>query len=86
MEHQQQAEITPPTLAHYAGMAEEAQELAPYTEALQRHDWEYDHADDGRAWRAGLEQRKQLLSMRAALDPSGAIWNRFAPAGHRMRP
>ncbi|MEY5101228.1 MAG: hypothetical protein RJA36_3947 [Pseudomonadota bacterium] len=72
-------------LAHYAGLAEEAQqELAPYTEALKRHDWNYEFADDSRAWRAGLEQRKQLMAMRARLDPSGAIWNRFAPAAHRV--
>lgn len=34
-------------LAHYTGLAEEAQQkLAPYAEALKRHDWEYEHADD----------------------------------------
>lgn len=73
-----------PALAHYGPMAAEAAaELEPYTQALKRHDWNYEFAE-GRAWRAGLEERKALLAMRAQLDPSGAIWNRFAPAGHRV--
>jgi hypothetical protein len=77
------------TLAHYGALAKQAQELEPeraaYDELLRTHDFEFEYSDDQRVWRRGHYERQALLALREKLDPSGAIWNRLAPASHRVQ-
>ena len=60
-----------------------ADAMAEYRRALAAHDWFYDFSDDHGAWSRGNAQRTALRGMRARLDPTGAVWNEFAPAEYR---
>ncbi len=58
---------------------------AGYIAALRCHDWAFEFSDDGTVYRAGLASLKALRAMQAEIDPDGAIWNREAPEGHKVR-
>lgn len=58
---------------------------AGYIAALRCHDWSFEFSDDGMVYRAGLASLKALRAMQAEIDPDGAIWNREAPEGHKVR-
>lgn len=53
--------------------------VALYRQALERHDWYYDFSDDPYVWNLGFKARNELERQQVLLDPSGRIWNEFAP-------
>ena len=55
-----------------------------YRQALAGHDWYYDYSDDHSVWAAGKSQREALREMRKNIDPTGAIWNEYAPADFKI--
>lgn len=55
-----------------------------YRKALAGHDWYYDYSDDHSVWAAGKSQRAALREMRNNIDPTGAIWNEYAPADYKI--
>lgn len=65
--------------------AVQSAERAAYVEALKRHDWEYEHSDDGRVWEAGRDSLRALKRMQPVVDPDGALWNAAAPAEFALR-
>lgn len=54
-----------------------------YRARLRAHDWFHEASSDGRTYRKGREQRKELDAMRRQLDPDYAIWNSIAPPACR---
>jgi hypothetical protein len=54
-----------------------------YIALLKSHDWEYDRADDSRAWRAGSNQRQILNSLQERFDSDYSIWNQHCHRNHR---
>jgi hypothetical protein len=71
-------------LAPHLLVALEARRSA-YLTALRKHDWHYEHADDGAVWRRGNAERAMLLIERAAVDSDGLLWNLYAPDGQKVR-
>lgn len=68
---------------------EEAQRLmreAEYVTKLLHHDWTFQYSDDHKVWQRGNEERMVLMSMQRQLDPTGEVWNRFAPDGYKLMP
>jgi hypothetical protein len=59
--------------------------IAAFLTALRKHDWHYEHADDGAVWRRGNAERAALLIERAAVDSDGLLWNLYAPDGQKVR-
>lgn len=55
-----------------------------YTEALARQDWFYEYTDDHSVWRQGHDSFRQLRAVQPHIDPTGAIWNLFAPPSMRF--
>lgn len=63
-----------------------AQRMA-YEKALLSHDWDFEMSDDhDHCWVPGNESLAQLKLARRELDPDGAIWNQYAPNGHKVQP
>lgn len=60
--------------------------LAAYRSALRRHDWAFEFADAGAVRRAGLRARVELEVERSRIDPTGDIWNEYAPADYKFDP
>lgn len=56
-----------------------------YLQALRGHDWYYDYTEDHRVWEAGRNQRDALNDMRKRFDPTGEIWNQYAPADCKIK-
>jgi hypothetical protein len=50
-------------------------QVEAYIILLKRHDWTYEASDDGRSYREGLSERKELNSLQKSLDPEFVIWN-----------
>ncbi len=57
---------------------------AKFVAALRAHDWSYQYADDHTAYHAGKESLEALHKMRAQLPDSTALWNAYAPVGHKL--
>lgn len=55
-----------------------------YRRLLASHDWQYEHADDHRAFKRGHYERQALLALQQKHDPDHAIWNQLAPAAFRI--
>jgi hypothetical protein len=62
-----------------------ADDIAEYRRRLQAHDWSYQYSEDRLVWTAGNTERVELASMQARLDPTGAIWNEYAPKDYELR-
>jgi len=54
-----------------------------YTKALSFHDWHYEYSDDHSVWVRGKDERAALLEFQKQIDPDFAIWNQYAPEGHK---
>jgi hypothetical protein len=69
------------------GMPQDADALpirrAAYVSDLTRMDWQFEHSEDQRVWRAGRDELTRLRAERAAVDPDGALWRKHA---HRDYP
>ncbi len=60
--------------------------IGNYIEGLRRMDWEYDFSDDFRVYTNGREELAALKKLREIYDPSGEIWNQYAPAALKFTP
>lgn len=60
------------------------QTRAAYLNDLKSHDWEYQFADDHRAYERGRDSLANLKACQPVLDPNGAIWDSVAPQGHKL--
>jgi hypothetical protein len=58
---------------------------AGYIAALRCHDWTFEYSDDGTVYRAGLASLRRLQALQEEIDADGAIWNREAPEGFKVR-
>lgn len=58
--------------------------LEMYERDLQCMDWEFEFSDDGRMWRRGRDELARLKAERDEIDPSGDVWNRYAPARYSV--
>ena len=58
--------------------------LDTYRRLLASHDWQYERADDQRAWRQGHYERQALLALQQKHDTDWTIWNSVAPAAFRI--
>ncbi len=67
--------------ATLAASIDEATRLA-YVRLLATHDWRFQWAE-GEAYRRGMDQRRRLREMQAAIDPKGIIWDLLAPRDYR---
>ena len=56
-----------------------------YRKALAGHDWYYDYSDDHTVWSRGAGVRAKLRDMRAQVDPTGKIWNEYAPDQFKIK-
>ena len=65
------------------GIVDQRQTL--YIAALRGHDWAFEFSDDGAVYRAGRESLRRLEALRAEIDADGAVWNREAPEGFKVR-
>ena len=71
-----------------AGILSQAAQLpvqvrrAEYASRLVKFDWEFEHAP-AEQWRAGRDELKALVALRAELDPTHRIWNRHASQQYR---
>lgn len=74
-----------------AGILSQAAQLpiqvrrADYVSQLIRFDWQFEHAP-AEQWRRGRDGLKELVALRAELDPTHRIWNRHAPEQYRTLP
>lgn len=57
-----------------------------YQAALKKHDWDFEFADDGAAYRAGLEVLKALRAAQPIHDPKNKLWNQHASQYYRRLP
>ena len=57
-----------------------------YRKELSSHEWFYQYSDDPTAYRAGQKSNRTITAMRALIDPSGDIWNQFAPDEFKVKP
>lgn len=62
-----------------------AQRMA-YENALLRHDWDFEMSDDQLRYEQGRDAFASLRVARRELDADGAIWNNYAPNGHKVQP
>lgn len=60
-------------------------QVAAYEKALQDHDWQHEFSDDHSVYQRGHNALSTLRMLRRELDPSGDLWNKHAPAGHRLQ-
>lgn len=56
---------------------------ALYVSALKRMDWQFEHSEDQRKWRAGCDELKRLRAERKELDPDSALWRLHAHEDYR---
>lgn len=56
---------------------------AEYAAALGRFNWQFEHSSDQRIWKSGTTELSRLRDERAAIDPQGVTWDKFAPEGYR---
>lgn len=56
-----------------------------YRELLATHDWFYDYSDDHSVWSRGAGVRAKLRDMRGQVDPTGKIWNEYAPDQFKIK-
>lgn len=59
------------------------QRRVDYVQRLQTFDWNYEAADDHRAWKRGFDAYRALIAEGLAIDPTHALWNEHAPEAHR---
>lgn len=52
---------------------------ASYVEALRQMDWQFEYADDHRAWKRGSTELERLRREQAVVDADGSLWRRHAP-------
>lgn len=57
--------------------------IETYRAALKRLDWEFEFADDSRAYNLGRVEFARLTVLQRNLDPRATIWNSMAPRRHR---
>lgn len=57
--------------------------LDRYHALLRTHDWFHEASDDGRRYREGREQRRELEALRKQIDPDYSVWNSVSPAACR---
>lgn len=60
---------------------EDAQETLE--QLLKQHDWTFDYSDDHRAYKAGAENRKRIMSY-SQLDSFVDTYNKYAPERFRI--
>jgi hypothetical protein len=58
-------------------------QMQQYHQLLARHDWEFNYADDHRAFMAGSVSMGQLRALQPTVDPYFDIWNIYAPSAHK---
>lgn len=73
-QHAVSSPVAPATLAERA---------EAYIAALKRFDWQFEHADDHRAWRRGRDELVRLRAERAVVDPGSVIWLELAHPDYR---
>jgi len=56
-----------------------------YRELLATHDWFYDYSDDHTAWSRGKAMSQKIFGLRAQVDPTGKIWNEYAPDQFKIK-
>ena len=56
-----------------------------YRELLATHDWFYDYSDDHSVWSRGASIYNKLHGLKAKVDPTGKIWNEYAPAEYKIK-
>jgi hypothetical protein len=57
--------------------------MTQYIDALKSHDWDFRFSDAMRTYERGMDQHKALKAAAKELDPDMAIWNTYAPVGHK---
>ena len=75
--------------AHYQSALRRAEESknarrAQYEADLQKMDWQFEHSDDQRVWRAGRDELQRLRDERFFLDKDHTIWRKHAPVEYRF--
>jgi hypothetical protein len=53
--------------------------IEEYKTLLKNHDWFYEYSDDYSVWEKGTAEKDKLLQIQKQIDPTGSIWNSFAP-------
>lgn len=82
----------PPVLAQALGGSANAPAqaragmLEAYKKALAGHDWSFEQSDDHSAYSRGRENLAQITAARREIDPSGEIWNQYAPEAYKVAP
>lgn len=66
-----------------ARQAQPEPQQADYIALLKAHDFQFEFADDVRAWRRGHYERQALRAMQERLDPNFEAWNAHAPKDQR---
>jgi hypothetical protein len=59
-------------------------DLTSYINLLKAHDWSFEYSDDGSVWRAGRLALTTLRIAQKQFDPSGEVWNTYAPEGYKL--
>jgi hypothetical protein len=55
-----------------------------YVELLKRQDWSYEFSDDHSVYCRGRDSLKTLKTIQRDADPTGEVWNQYAPAEHKL--
>lgn len=71
---------------YLAWIEKKATERQAYFDLLATHPWGWQESDDERTWLAGKGKDELLCRLRSSIDPDHSIWNRAAPAGHKVPP
>lgn len=61
------------------------EDLDQYRNRLKGFDWYFAYADDDGVYRRGQREQEAIAEAQKRLDPSGAIWNEYCPAGYQIR-
>ena len=57
-----------------------------YVRDLRRMDWTFEFSDDHRVYTHGRTELARLRNIQREFDPSGMLWNQYAPATYKVDP
>lgn len=55
-----------------------------YVRDLRRMDWTFEFSDDHSVYLRGQQELARLRKTQREFDPSGTLWNQYAPATYKV--